>query len=113
MNSNKVLQRLGFIRKDGEIAIATRILFYPQPGIGYIVAECPKVPVIPVFIVGMTNNYAREVYRNWFAPAEFPITVYYGATMYWDQNTNPQNIANDTLEQIENLATTHRKHLHA
>ena len=82
-----------------------------KAGIGHIAVECPKVPVIPVFIVGMTNNYAREVYRNWFKPTEFPITVYYGTTMYWNQPIEPQQIADDTLKQIEGLATTHRNNL--
>ena len=84
-----------------------------KPGIGHIVVECPKVPVIPVFIVGITNNYAREVYRNWFAPRDFPITVYYGAPMFWNDDAKAQEIANDTLERIEHLATTHQKQLHA
>ena len=84
-----------------------------KPGIGHIVVECPKVPVIPVFIIGITNNYAREVYRNWFAPSDFPITVYYGAPMFWNDDAKAQEIANDTLAQIEHLATTHQNQLHA
>ena len=84
-----------------------------KPGIGHIIKECPNIPVIPVFIVGMTNNYAREVYRNWFTPGDFPITVYYGEPLHWSEGTDAHQIANDTLAHIEGLATTHQSQLPA
>lgn len=85
-----------------------------KAGIGHIALECPNVPVIPVFIIGMTNNYFREVYRNWFKPKEYRITVYYGAPKVWDadfdgpSHARAQQIATDTLQSIEGLAESHK-----
>ena len=85
-----------------------------KAGIGHIVSECPNAAVIPVFIIGMTNNYFREVYRNWFQSSSYPITVYYGTPLthqQWDSDTTAHQIAEDTLSQIEGLANTHKQEL--
>ena len=49
-----------------------------KPGIGFVVQECPNTHVVPVFIVGMSNNYFKEVLLNWREPHKHPIVVYYG-----------------------------------
>ena len=82
-----------------------------KAGIGHIASECPNTAVIPVFIIGMTNNYFREVYRNWFQASSYQITVYYGRPLHWDPDTPAHQIAEDTLSKIEELATTHKQEL--
>ncbi len=82
-----------------------------KAGIGHIAKECPNVPVIPVFIVGMTNNYAREVYRNWFQADQYPITVYYGKQLRWGESASAESIAEHTLDEIKQLAHTHKINL--
>ena len=79
-----------------------------KPGIGFVAQECPNTYIIPVFIVGMSNNYFKEVLLNWTKPAENPIVVYYGAALQWPDGTGAQKIADDTLEAIKALATTHK-----
>lgn len=79
-----------------------------KPGIGFVVKECPNTYVIPVFIVGMSNNYFKEVYLNWTNPNEHPITVYYGAALQWPADTDAQSIASETLDAIQSLAVSHK-----
>ena len=51
----------------------------PHPGVGEIAYHADEnVKIIPIFVVGMTNNILRETLRNWFRPRQFPIDVVYG-----------------------------------
>ena len=79
-----------------------------KPGIGFVVQKSPNSHVIPVFIVGMSNNYFHEVYLNWTDPKKYPITVYYGNSLQWEEGAEAQTIAEETLEVIQSLADLHQ-----
>src|SRR5690606_16582166 len=46
-----------------------------QFGVGRVALEAEGARVVPVFIVGMTNNLALETVRNWLFPDAYPIDV--------------------------------------
>ncbi|MEL6348598.1 MAG: lysophospholipid acyltransferase family protein [Myxococcota bacterium] len=51
-----------------------------KPGVGEIIIDSDEmVKVVPIFVVGMSNNLALETWRNWFNPSAHPIDVVYGA----------------------------------
>ena len=56
----------------------------------------------------MSNNYFREVVRNWTNPSDCPITVYYGNSLQWELGTDAQLIAEETLNAIQSLAKQHQ-----
>jgi 1-acyl-sn-glycerol-3-phosphate acyltransferase len=49
-----------------------------RPGVGQLALDVPEAPIIPVFILGMSNRIYREAWRNWVTPARFPIDVRFG-----------------------------------
>ncbi len=55
-----------------------------QPGVGRIALEAKDARVVPVFLVGMSNNLLREAYRNWFEPSRYPIDIVFGKDVELD-----------------------------
>jgi 1-acyl-sn-glycerol-3-phosphate acyltransferase len=53
-------------------------LLPPQPGVGKIALDAEGVRIFPVFILGPTNNLAREFLVNFTAPRAHPIDVLFG-----------------------------------
>ena len=47
-------------------------------GVGEVALEAEEIPIIPIFILGMTNDLPREIWRNWTAKERYPIDVVYG-----------------------------------
>jgi 1-acyl-sn-glycerol-3-phosphate acyltransferase len=50
-------------------------------GIGELLLSAPHAQVVPVFIAGLSNDLRLEWRRNWFAPAEWPIWISFGAPL--------------------------------
>lgn len=50
-----------------------------RPGVGRILVRSTTSQVLPVFITGLSNSFARELRRNWREPAAHPIYVVFGA----------------------------------
>ena len=80
-----------------------------RPGIGHVIEHCPNTNVIPVFIIGMSNRYIVEIYRNWFCAGQYPIWVCYGPPKKWKSGTDPHEIAEQTLEAIIDLSKEHQQ----
>lgn len=78
-----------------------------KPGIGHVLTKTTKATVIPIFIIGMSNRYIKEVWKNWFAPKRYPIVVYYGKKVEFT-DTDPHTMSDIIVEKIRDLAETHR-----
>jgi len=55
------------------------VLLPAQPGVGKMVLEAHKARIVPVFIVGLSNNLAREMWWNWTSPNAHPIHICFGS----------------------------------
>ena len=81
-----------------------------KTGIGHVIKHCPSSLVIPVFSIGFTNNYPKELYKNWFCPKEHPIFICYGKTLHFaNTELTPKKIAEQVLDEIKNIALDHKK----
>lgn len=81
-----------------------------KPGIGYVIKDSPSAVIIPVFSAGLSNNYPKEIYRNWVCPEEHPIVVCYGKTLDFSQSSQTaQEIATEVLSAIEKLSQPHQE----
>jgi 1-acyl-sn-glycerol-3-phosphate acyltransferase len=55
-------------------------LLPPKPGTGRIIRRAPEATtILPVFVLGMTNNAWHELWLNWTRPDEAPIDLVFGA----------------------------------
>ena len=50
-------------------------------GVGEIIMHSPKVKVVPIFVLGMTSNLAREFISNWFYAKKVQIHIHYGSVI--------------------------------
>lgn len=50
-----------------------------QPGVGKLVLEAKTARVIPMFVLGISNNLPLEIWRNWTNPRRWPIDICVGA----------------------------------
>jgi 1-acyl-sn-glycerol-3-phosphate acyltransferase len=82
-------------------------LLPPQGGIGQLIHGC-RVPIIPAFINGLSNNIGHQVVSNFTGKGQ-PINLVFGAPLdfseYYDQTGRiPQKkIAKDTWDAIHAL----------
>lgn len=80
-----------------------------KTGIGHVIKHCPSSLVIPVFSIGFTNNYPKELYKNWFCPKENPIIISYGKTLHFSNTElTPQEIADQVLDEIKRISQNHQ-----
>lgn len=70
-------------------------LLRAQPGVGRIVLRAPEARILPVMILGLSNSMWTELVRNWTAPGEWPIDVWFG----------PEVEVDALREQTHRLAT--------
>jgi 1-acyl-sn-glycerol-3-phosphate acyltransferase len=49
-----------------------------QPGVGKLVLAAEEARVIPIFVLGITNNLPLEIWRNWTNPENWPIDICVG-----------------------------------
>jgi len=49
-----------------------------QPGVGKLMLEADNARVIPIFVLGISNNLPLEIWRNWTNPTAWPIHVCVG-----------------------------------
>lgn len=80
-----------------------------KQGIGHVIKDSPSASVIPIFSIGITNNYPKEIYRNWFCPEKYPIVVSYGEALNFPKSSlSAQEIAAQVLEAIKKLSQDHQ-----
>lgn len=91
-----------------------------QPGVGKIVLDAPEVPVVPIFVIGLSNRMGTELRNNLLAPADHPIDVWFGPPVALDEvrargkRATSQLIASKRcMEAIAALADEHRRHTRA
>jgi len=81
-----------------------------KPGIGEVIKRAPQAQTIPVFIIGMSNRYIIEVFKNIFAPTRYPIYVCYGTPLSFSESEqNSQEIADQVMAAIVSLSKEHKK----
>lgn len=55
-----------------------------RPGIGQLALDVPDAPIIPVFVLGLSNRIYLEVLRNIFAPGRYPLDLHFGPPVKLD-----------------------------
>jgi 1-acyl-sn-glycerol-3-phosphate acyltransferase len=85
-----------------------------QPGVGRIIYKA-QVPVVPVFVLGLGNDFFGQLKRNFLRKGE-PITVVFGSPVALDdllsQNPSPrlyQKIAQRCMDAIAEVGQEERK----
>ncbi len=53
----------------------------PHAGTGRIALSVGDVRVVPIYVVGISNNLARETSFNWWKPENHPIDLYFGPSV--------------------------------
>jgi 1-acyl-sn-glycerol-3-phosphate acyltransferase len=91
------------------------VMLKTQPGVGRIVLAAPQTRVLPVFITGMSNSMWTEFKRSWLGRAPFPIDVYFGAPIDFDdlrqegqRMTVALRAAHRAMDGVKALAESHR-----
>jgi len=86
-----------------------------QPGVGKVALDAKNIPVIPIYILGMTNALGAELVHNWGNPGGHPIDVYFGEPVPLEdlraQGSRPANTkraANRCLDAIRALGDRQR-----
>ena len=83
-----------------------------KPGIGEVLRRAPEAQAIPVFIIGMSNRYIIEVFRNIFVPSKYPIFVRYGKPMsFTNEDQEAITIASQIMDSIIALSIEHQKEI--
>ena len=83
-----------------------------RPGIGEVIAKSPQTKTLPIFIHGVTSNFFTELGRNWFKASKFPIHVWLGQPVLFEQENSKPNhllIAQKCMSKISDLATKHKE----
>ena len=91
-------------------------VFLPtRPGIGEVILRSQRAVSLSIFVIGVTNGFFTEMYRNWFKSKEFPIDVWLGSPRDFSTFRNQPGesnqyltIANQTMQDIMSLAAQHR-----
>lgn len=89
-----------------------------RPGVGEIILNSDEmVKVVPIFVVGMSNNLLRETWRNWISPSAHPIDVVYGAPIDFSDLIGQEvtreaqlNAAARCMQHITRLGAFQRDH---
>ena len=82
----------------------------PRSGVGDVIRSAATAKTIPMFIIGMSNSYLTEVYRNLVAPSKYPIFVCYGKPLTFPETTlESQQISEKVMSSIVSLSEEHRQ----
>lgn len=90
-----------------------------KPGVGEILIGSQKISMIPMYIVGPTNNLLLDFWRNWMDPKSFPIHIYIGPPLTPDEfsgkdsdnRDHQQQVADRCMDEIRKLIEEHRRSL--
>jgi len=87
-----------------------------QPGVGKLALVSSMATVVPVFIMGMSNDLLKETIRNWTAPNDWPIEVRFGPPIdlgdlreKGTRLTIQKRAADRCMDSIRALATKYRE----
>jgi 1-acyl-sn-glycerol-3-phosphate acyltransferase len=87
-----------------------------HPGVGRIALAVPHCHIVPVFVLGMGNNLAKEFVDNWARPEETRIDLYFGPEVdisdlrkTTNRAATQKRVADRSLAAIKKLADQHRE----
>jgi 1-acyl-sn-glycerol-3-phosphate acyltransferase len=96
-------------------------LLKPHAGTGRIALSVGDIRVVPLYVVGISNNLARETVFNWRRPQDHRIDVYFGPPVNLadlrnsvgpnDEPSHSQSLlaARRCMDAIADLAEAHRQ----
>jgi 1-acyl-sn-glycerol-3-phosphate acyltransferase len=85
------------------------------PGAGRLALEVPEAAVIPVWVMGYTNNPIKEIWRNWMQPEAHPVHICFGEAIRFDDLRRQRDIAEEGAPQQDlGMEATERamEHVH-
>lgn len=87
-----------------------------HPGVGRIALGVPHCRIVPVFVLGMGNNLAKEFVDNWSRPQETRIDLLFGPEVdisdlrkQTNRAATQKRVADRSLAAIKKLADQHRE----
>lgn len=86
-----------------------------QPGVGKLIKEAgPGLQVLPVFVLGLSNNFGHQLARNWRRNAE-PVRIHFGAPVDCsafydlpDRGSTYRALAELVMERVKELGERDR-----
>jgi 1-acyl-sn-glycerol-3-phosphate acyltransferase len=86
-----------------------------RPGTGVLLRRAPEAKVIPVFVLGLTNNGWLQLWQNWTDPSGHPIDIVFGPRVVLDDllalpdhHSTHMRIVERCMAAIRSLAETQR-----